>query len=73
MSQKKTNRLMGGLERIGSGALFALRVIRDAFRAPFELPYMLEELADQGWRSHGYRKYSPFRFSSKSVRSLQLF
>lgn len=26
-------------------------MIRDTFRAPFELAYLLEELADQGWRS----------------------
>ena len=50
MSQK-TNRLTTGLEQIGSGASFALRVIRDAFRAPFEVFYLLLEVTDQGWRS----------------------
>ena len=42
---------MKSLERIGSGALFALRVITDAFRPPFELFYLRLEVADQGWRS----------------------
>jgi phospholipid/cholesterol/gamma-HCH transport system permease protein len=51
MSRKRTNTLATGLERIGRGAVFALRVIRDAFRAPFELPYVMAELADQGWQS----------------------
>jgi len=51
MSEKRANPLTKSLERIGSGALFALRVIRDAFRAPFEVFYLLLEVADQGWRS----------------------
>ena len=45
------SKMISALENIGSGAAFALRVIRDAFRAPFELPYVIEELLDQGWRS----------------------
>jgi len=51
MSRKRTNALTTGLERIGKGAVFALRVIREAFRAPFELAYVVQELADQGWQS----------------------
>jgi len=51
MSRKRTNALTTGLERIGRGTAFALRVIRDAFRAPFELAYVAQELADQGWQS----------------------
>jgi phospholipid/cholesterol/gamma-HCH transport system permease protein len=51
MSIKRTNALTTGLERIGRGAAFASRVIRDAFRAPFELAYVVQELADQGWQS----------------------
>lgn len=51
MSKRSTNYLTKGLERVGIGAAFAFRVIRDAFRAPFEVPYVMEELADQGWRS----------------------
>src|ERR1041384_3295954 len=51
MPENRANSLTKSLEQIGRGAAFALRVIRDAFRAPFELPYVLEELADQGWRS----------------------
>jgi phospholipid/cholesterol/gamma-HCH transport system permease protein len=43
--------ITAGLEQIGRGAAFAARVIRDAFRAPFELPYVVEEIFDQGWRS----------------------
>ena len=39
------------LETIGSGVLFALRVIADAFRAPVEVFYVWLEVADQGWRS----------------------
>ncbi len=50
MSQK-TNGLTTGLAQIGSGASFALRVIRDAFRAPYEVFYLLLEIADQGTRS----------------------
>lgn len=38
-------------EGIGAASFFALRVIADAFRAPFEFPYIVQELADQGWRS----------------------
>ena len=51
MRNNGSNLVTRGLEQIGRCAVFALRVIRDAFRAPFELPYVLEELADQGWRS----------------------
>src|SRR5208282_5813250 len=51
MSRKRTNALTTGPERIGRGAAFALRAIRDAFRAPFELAYVVQELADQGWQS----------------------
>jgi phospholipid/cholesterol/gamma-HCH transport system permease protein len=51
MSKKRTNWLSRKLERIGSAASFALRVVTDAFRAPFELNYILEEIADQGCRS----------------------
>ena len=51
MSRKRTNTLTTGLERIGRGTAFALRVIRDAFRAPFELACVVQELADQGWQS----------------------
>ena len=51
MPQKKTSALTRSLERIGSAALFALRLITDAFRAPFEVTYIRQELADQGWRS----------------------
>src|SRR6202162_4725771 len=51
MSRKRTNTLTTGLERIGRGTAFALRVLRDAFRTPFELPYVIQELADQGWQS----------------------
>ena len=47
----KTNMLTKSLERIGAASFFALRVIADAFRAPFEVSYILQELADQGWRS----------------------
>jgi hypothetical protein len=35
MPHKKTTALMEGLEGIGSAALFATRLITDAFRAPF--------------------------------------
>ncbi len=51
MSRNKRHRLTKSLETIGSAAVFALRVIRDAFRAPFELFYVRLELAEQGWRS----------------------
>src|SRR5208283_1247090 len=51
MSDKRANPLTKSLETIGSGALFALRVITDAFRAPFEVSYVCLEVADQGWRS----------------------
>ena len=51
MPEKKATGLTKGLEAIGNIALFTLRVIRDAFRAPFELAYVWQELADQGWRS----------------------
>lgn len=36
---------------MGKIALFALQVIRDAFRAPFELAYLVREFSDQGCRS----------------------
>src|ERR1700682_2476501 len=51
MSSKRTNPLTMGLERIGRSAAFAFSVIRDACRAPFEVAYVIEELADQGWQS----------------------
>ena len=51
MAKSRANSLTVRLEQIGRAAAFALRVIRDAFRAPFEIPYVMEELADQGWRS----------------------
>ena len=51
MSQLKTNWLTRSLEQIGCCVSFALRVIRDTFRPPFELAYLWIELADQGWRS----------------------
>jgi len=51
MSEKKATGLTKGLEAIGNAALFTLRVIRDAFRTPFELAYLWLELTDQGWRS----------------------
>ena len=51
MPEKRANPLTKSLERIGSGALFALRVITDAFRPPFELFYARLEVAEQGWRS----------------------
>ncbi len=51
MSQSKANWLTATLEPIGSGASFALRVIADAFRPPFEFNYLIEEMTDQGWRS----------------------
>jgi phospholipid/cholesterol/gamma-HCH transport system permease protein len=51
MSKKKATGLTKGLEAIGRAALFTLRVVKGAFRAPFELAYLWLELADQGWRS----------------------
>ena len=51
MSKRKRNWLSSRLELIGSAASFAMRVITDAFRAPFELNYILEEISDQGCRS----------------------
>ena len=51
MAQTNTNRLMMALARVGSAAVFTFRVIRDALRPPFELNFLREELADQGWRS----------------------
>ncbi len=51
MSRNKKHWLTKSLERIGSGALFALRVITDAFRPPFELFYVRLEVSEQGWRS----------------------
>lgn len=51
MSQQKTNWVSRGFERIGRASIFTLRVIRDMFRPPFELPYVLEEFADQGCQS----------------------
>lgn len=51
MPQRKTNALTNSLESIGSAALFALRLIRDAFHPPFELSFVLQEIGDQGWRS----------------------
>jgi phospholipid/cholesterol/gamma-HCH transport system permease protein len=51
MRNKRANSFTTCLEQIGRGAAFARRVLRDAFRAPFEFAYLLEELADQGWQS----------------------
>lgn len=51
MVKERTNTLTTGLDQIGRGAVFALRVLRDAFRAPFEVAYVIHELADQGWQS----------------------
>src|SRR5271166_4534494 len=51
MSRQRANTWTTGLERIGKSAEFALRAIRDTFRAPFELAYVIQELADQGWQS----------------------
>jgi phospholipid/cholesterol/gamma-HCH transport system permease protein len=51
MPQKKTNAFVKSLEAIGSAALFAIRLLRDAFRAPFEMAFIWQEIADQGWRS----------------------
>jgi hypothetical protein len=48
MPQKKANALTKSLERIGSAALFAIRLATDAFRAPFEVAYIRQEVADQG-------------------------
>ena len=31
--------------------MFAMRVVTDAFRAPFESVYIRQEVADHGWRS----------------------
>src|SRR4030095_12505767 len=50
MSRKRTNALTTGLERIGRGTAFALRMLRDAFRAPFELAYVVQELVELGER-----------------------
>lgn len=41
------SKVIAGFEQIGRGTAFALQVVCDAFRAPFELPYVLEELFDQ--------------------------
>lgn len=51
MSKTKTDWLAGRLEQIGGAASFSPRVIADVFRAPFEMNYVLEETADQGYRS----------------------
>jgi phospholipid/cholesterol/gamma-HCH transport system permease protein len=51
MSKVKPCWFVRSLGKIGSAAAFSLRVIVDAFRAPFELNYVLEEIADQGCRS----------------------
>ena len=51
MAQANTNRLTAVLARVGSAAVFTFRVLRDAIRQPFEWNFLLEELADQGWRS----------------------
>ena len=51
MSHSTANWLTARLEPIGSSTSFALRVIADVFRPPFELNYVLEEIADQVWRS----------------------
>ena len=51
MAKIRTDWLAGSLEQIGNAASFSLRVIADTFRAPFEMNYVLEEIADQGCRS----------------------
>jgi phospholipid/cholesterol/gamma-HCH transport system permease protein len=51
MSQKKPNWLERGAAGIGAAALFAVRVVRDTFRAPFEFAYVVLEFSDQGCRS----------------------
>jgi len=51
MPQIKRNGLTAGLAQVGASALFAVRVIRAMFQPPFEIHYLWEELADQGWRS----------------------
>jgi phospholipid/cholesterol/gamma-HCH transport system permease protein len=51
MEQTTTSRLTAGLARIGAAAVFTFHVIRDAVRPPFELNFLREEVADQGWRS----------------------
>jgi phospholipid/cholesterol/gamma-HCH transport system permease protein len=51
MSKPTPNWFVQRIAAIGSAASFAVRTITDAFRAPFEWNYVLEEVADQGWRS----------------------
>jgi len=51
MRQLNTNRLTNGLAQVGVAAAFAFRVMRDAFRLPFEWNILWEEAADQGCRS----------------------
>jgi phospholipid/cholesterol/gamma-HCH transport system permease protein len=51
VAQANTNRLTAVLARVGSAAVFTFRVLRDAMQRPFEWNFLLEELADQGWRS----------------------
>ncbi len=43
--------LFSALDRCGDLALFSLRVIRDAFRAPVEIPEILRQVYEIGWRS----------------------
>ena len=49
--KKKVSQLTRTLEGIGSATVFALRVIKDAFRKPFEAFYVSLEVAEQGCRS----------------------
>jgi phospholipid/cholesterol/gamma-HCH transport system permease protein len=51
MPRAKQNPLKQGLDTIGAITIFALRVITDAFRAPFEVAYVWLEITDQGLRS----------------------
>jgi ABC-type transporter Mla maintaining outer membrane lipid asymmetry permease subunit MlaE len=51
MSKIKPDWLASRLEQIGGAVSISLRLIADAFRAPSEMNYVLEEIADQGCRS----------------------
>ena len=56
------SKVISGLERIGAAAAFAVRVVRDAFRTRFELPYVIEELALSRDRTIVVRNYIHERF-----------
>jgi phospholipid/cholesterol/gamma-HCH transport system permease protein len=51
MSKIKPDWLASRLEQIGGAVSISLRLIADAFRAPSEMNYVLEEIVDQGCRS----------------------